>query len=518
MYKVLIVDDEPTIIHGLCRQIEWDSLSMQLAGTTTNANTALSIMSDQYIDILITDIRMPEMDGLTLLKKAKLIHPEIRSIIISAYDDFEYVKHALQLGVENYLLKPINTEELNSTLYKIFKDLDCMTESTLSQDMFAFRNNILDRWVTGNIQDFELYERARLLNMDLSAPYYQICVLKVLNHNEVDEKFKYVSQLLDITRTIMSPLFGGEYFIDNSFFVILLLYGDLIPSLQNELKSSLGKIHNKASTAGIDFFCSIGPLTNDPLKVNMSYKSAVMYLDYRLLYTEAHEVYCPNFHNIYNNPADKNNTLFFEFSKALEGENEHQSLFFALQYIKQYADSSFQELKVATVPLILLLIQTINESGHTSKKLPEYFLTQLSKFARISSIKSLENWISETIHLALRLIRERKETFHLLVQRALNRINQNYDKDISLKTLANEFGVTPAYLGQLFKTETGKLFKDYLSEVRMKAARSLLKTTDLKINEIAERVGISNQSYFNRVFRKTYGISPNQFRQYRNHE
>ena len=164
MYKLMIVDDELTVSQGLCRQIDWESLNIELAGTASSGHEALSLMSRQSIHLLITDVRMPGMDGLTLIKKAKDIHPAIRCIVISAFDEFEYVKQSLKLGVENYLLKPINQGELDETLIKSLKNLEQNQREDLvpSTEMRAFRNNILDRWVNGTIQDYELYERAEL--------------------------------------------------------------------------------------------------------------------------------------------------------------------------------------------------------------------------------------------------------------------------------------------------------------------------------------------------------------------
>ena len=123
--------------------------------------------------------------------------------------------------------------------------------------------------------------------------------------------------------------------------------------------------------------------------------------------------------------------------------------------------------------------------------------------------------LSASIHDVIQLIRDRTGALHLLVRRSLNYINKHYNKDLSLKTLASDYNVSSAYLGQLFKAETGVLFNDYLSQVRLEAANTFLLETDIKICDIISRVGIPNQSYFNRLYKKAYGISPVEFR--RNH-
>ncbi len=124
MYKVLIVDDEPMVIHGLCRQIDWESYGLELAGTAETGESALSIFKQKTIDILFTDVCMPNMDGLTLISAAKQQNPFVRSVVISAHNEFDYVKKALLLGVENYLLKPIDQIELGKTIEKTIDNLN----------------------------------------------------------------------------------------------------------------------------------------------------------------------------------------------------------------------------------------------------------------------------------------------------------------------------------------------------------------------------------------------------------
>lgn len=519
MYKVLVVDDKPIVIHGLCKQIDWDSLNMELAGTATNGQDAISLMSHQPIHLLVTDVCMPQMDGLALITKAKLINPAIRCIIISAHDEFEYVKKALQLGVENYLLKPINHRELNETLTKTLENLerDQIATPLLSSDILAFRTNILDRWVNGTIQDFELYERAELLHINLSAPEYLVCVLGVTHPSDVDLRFKYTSALMDICRTIVWPFCGGEYFLDGSFRVVVILHGESLIRIRKELDILLHKVCEQAANESMKVFSSVGPIVNNSLRVSTSYASAVFYQNYHFVNPSAFSVFCEDFPDPHHGIPRESHTMLLQFNKALKEENLRHALLLAQQYMERYTDSTFSGMKTSILPFVLFLIQTVIEAGRTSDALPEILLTQLSGFASLESCNSLKNWLSATIHDALQMIRERRGTLHLLVRLSLEQVNKKYNEDLSLKTLAAGFNVSPAYLGQLFKAETGVLFNDYLTQVRLQAARTLLLETDLKIGEIIRQIGISNQSYFNRVFKKSYGISPIEFRR-RQHE
>ncbi len=514
MYKVLIVDDEPTVIHGLCEQIDWESLNMELAGKAISGKEALSLMTKQPIDLLITDVSMPEMNGLTLIEKAKLIHPSMRYIIISAYDEFDYVKKALKLGVENYLLKPINQSELNDTLNKTLKNMeqDRIPVSDISSDILAFRNNILDRWVNGAIQDFELYERAQLLHINLSYPQYIVCILNAIDPINVDQRIEQSIKLLNLSRKILPSEYEAECFIDGYFRVVWIIQGENLSCVEGDLNYLLARTHKEAKLHGIRIFCSVGPIATSFQNVSTSYRCAAFYLNYYILNPNSITIFCSHFPDIQQDSASKDLAMLLQFNNALKSVNLRHALGLSKKYFDGFDQDTVPKLKTAITPFLLSLIKTIIQSGRPSDRLPHALLVQFTDFSSIKSFDKLKYWMENIIEMALRTIEERKGTFHLLIRLALEEVNARYHEDLSLKTLAASFDVTPAYLGQLFKSETGELFNDYLTQVRLEAARDLLLKTELKVGEIASRVGISNQSYFNRLFKKYFGISPTDFR------
>ncbi|MDG0812269.1 helix-turn-helix transcriptional regulator [Cohnella rhizosphaerae] len=144
--------------------------------------------------------------------------------------------------------------------------------------------------------------------------------------------------------------------------------------------------------------------------------------------------------------------------------------------------------------------------------MPESIVRRLAEFSRMDNPEKLTSWMTATIGEAMTVIHGRHRSYHLLVHHAMTQIRQNYHAGLSLKTLASAFNVSPAYLGQLFKEETGKYFHDYLIQTRLQESRTLLVDTDLKVGEIARRIGIPNQSYFNRIFKNEYGVSPMEYR------
>lgn len=512
MYKILIADDEPMVIHGLCRQIDWESYDLELAGTAETGESALAILKQKTIDILFTDICMPRMDGLSLISVAKQQNPFLRSVVISSHSEFNYVKKALLLGVENYLLKPIDQNELDQTLEKTINNIkrDCISAKKDSSDPSAFRGNILDRWVNAAIQDYEFYERAELLGINLSAQQYQVCVIDVINTDTEKQRVLYAQTLLEKCRNNFLSAFDGECFIDRSSRIVIVLYGNELEKRHDEFELSLSRIIVNTIGSGIRAFACVGPVSEGVENVSHDYSDSVEYLNYRFIDTSVNYIFYEEFLQDFNTPGY--GQVLIQLEKALIEEDSEETNYVTQKLLDMYSSAPIKTLKKGIIPFLIMDIKRMNESGHMSEMLPSTATTGLTALHSIDSKEDLNKWFLDIINQSLVVMGKRKNSLHLLVQRTLDIVRNNYHTDLSLKTIAADLKVSPAYLGQLLKEETEKYFNDYLMETRLKASRTLLLETDLKIREIIYRIGMSNQSYYNRVFKKAYGISPLAFR------
>jgi len=516
MYRVLIVDDEPQIVHGLSKQIHWEEFNMIVAATATNGIDTLSIMEDAPVDLLIADVCMPQMDGLKLIVEVKRKYPSMRCILISAFNEFEFVKSALQLGVENYLLKPINGDELSDTLVKTQANLD-RDRSAANADspaVHVFRANILERWANGSIQDFELYERAELLHIELNDPEYRVVVLDFDRLPEPADRIRQVSRWLDLCTTSLSSDYRGEFFMDSSLRVVCILHGDDLAARDDRLVAAIKRIAAQASSSDTRVFASIGPASPSFADVNASYSAALFHLGYRLVDPPAPYIFSGRLSDPRQGIPNERQLLALQFENALRDGEQQAAMQWARKYMKSSAAVTLTEMRKAMLPLILSLVRAIGESGRVSDELPESITLRLAEFTAAQSVDKLTHWLTTTLNEAFLVIHGRQISYHMLVHLTLEQLRQNYDSGLSLKTLASDFNVSPAYLGQLFKEETGRYFHDYLLQVRLQASQALLIDTDLKIGEISNRVGIPNQSYFNRIFKKVHGISPVEFRRH----
>ncbi len=173
MYTVLIVDNEKNITDSLSHTIDWHEYGFSKILTALDGTDALQLLSTEKVHLLITDIKMPQMDGLTLLKHVRPQYPHIHCLILTAYNEFEYAKEALVMGVDNYLLKPINTEELSDNVKKVAN----LIFSQEKIDNNIFYNNILLRWLNGSINKEELIDRAALLDINLFMPCFTVLIV-----------------------------------------------------------------------------------------------------------------------------------------------------------------------------------------------------------------------------------------------------------------------------------------------------------------------------------------------------
>ena len=513
MYKILIVDDEPMVIHGLCRQIDWESYSVELAGTAESGAAALSILKEKPVDILFTDICMPKMDGLALISAAKQQNPYLRSVIISSHTEFDYAKKALLLGVENYLLKPIDQSELDKTLEKTIDNLDRDRISIQKDEPGSseFRSNILDRWVNAGIQDYEFYERAELLHINLSAQQYQVCVIDIIDSDTASQKLLHAKLLLEKCQSIFPPTFEGECFIDRCSRVVIVFCGDELSKKQEELERLLKKMMADGLNKETKLFACVSLISDGVEVVAHYYADAVEYLNYRFIDSSTDYIFRGDILHKYN--TYDCDPIFVQFTKAFTQGDYVQIRDTVKGLIDHCSGASIKTVKQCVVPFLLMLVRQMNESGHMSEVLPSTVITGFASLYAIGSIDELETWLLDIINQSLEVIGKRKKSLHLLVQHTLDILRKDYyNTDLSLKTIAASFKVSPAYLGQLFRDATGKYFNDYLTEIRLQASKDFLLETDLKIREILYRIGIPNQSYYNRVFKKAYGLSPLAFR------
>ncbi len=460
MNKCIIVDDSPIILKSLSTQTDWEGYGFQIIHRVTDPVRALQYIAGQMdTDLLVTDIVMPEMTGLELIEKARAIRPALSVIVISAFDEFEYVRKALKLGVENYLLKPIDTEELNDTLRQIAFHLEEHRLRFNPSPLHTFKSNLTERWLHNAISPHELTDKAELLGVSMDVGQFRAISLYVPSGN-VSDAFTSMRQAL------AGKICGYPFFEEEDLFT-LVLYDMDVPALLEEIASSL-------EAKGISISAVIGRRT-DFYGIHNSYHDARLL---RPILYASRGVFTSDFLT-----ADFKNSSDLEALKA-----DIKKLLIRNSKIgkKQALSACVRLFELAGAP-DQYDVATIKAFPAEQERLPAWLGTLISNVeARI----------------------QRARCLHPCVLKTLDTIRNSYGSELSLKTLADSMGVSSAYLGKLFLEQMHMHFNDYLLSERLKHACLLLRESTMPMNEIASKCGFASQTYFNRSFKRIYGMSP----------
>ncbi|MGM1050021.1 MAG: response regulator [Bacillota bacterium] len=500
MYKVFVVDDEPFIIEGLYDAVDWPRFDIEIVGNAENGKLALEKLKDLPVDILITDISMPVMTGLELIAEARKIKPELKVIILSGFDDFAYLKEAMRLGIENYLLKPINLKELEETLSGTIEKINASRASyALNEyDISILRSNILHRWLTGKIEPEELSERASLLGLRLDQPYMMVSVLRT-------QSAKVEQALIQLVENEDNVLYLVDY--DGDFVVIFTM-----DDSEAEKPRAIRLLQQVREQCFEEDICiSLGSVETLPEHNTDSYRHAKEAQEYFLVLEQPSYV---DYVDIKERKEEASRSFSLHWPDYAKGiaARDKQELFNKI-------DSDYERLRNTpgivpsalqsfAVELIIRFKMELSDIQYGAA--PDFVKNTLTRIMESASIDDLIAAVKEGIGgLVDSLNSDIKSP---VIQQTLHHIHQSYNEDLSLKVLAGQYHIHPVYLGHLFHKETGESFTEYINRYRIEKAKELLRTTSLKVQEISREVGYWETGYFYKQFKKYVGLSPRDFK------
>lgn len=520
MYKVMLVDDETYMINGLKSIINWEEYGLEITAVAFNGVQALEILDHTPVDIILTDIKMPKMNGLDLISTLKQRDASYKFIILSGYNDFDYLKQALKLGIENYLLKPINVEELSQTLINAMEVIEAERQANIKaiEESFILKNNILNRWATNTISPAELTERAQLLNIDLNCNCYIVCILRIWQ-NKKTEAFEDQNTLrrfvIDACYKALGDILNDEVFSDVNGDILLFFSGNsqeiTYENIKKLLQACIDQINYKPA---VDVFLSVGSIEMDFRSLHNSYFKARELIEYMLILQPNHMInYDDKFR--FDGQFIKDIDIRADYFKnlILSSRREEVDQFIDHIYEKVFSIENTSPKYIKNLSVELLYI--INKVAKEKKMLPSNHHKLIEDIYRnvydAETKLELIDTIKETA-LSVMATPDKNAEINPLIQRTIEYIINNISGDLSLKHLSVTFNVNPSYLGQLFKSETGELFTNYLNKIRIEKAIQLLTTSKLNANEIALRVGYVNANYFYTCFKKFTGKYPMDYR------
>lgn len=506
MYKVFLVDDEPFIIEGMHHIVDWQEFGLVIAGVAQDGKAALDALKQQQVDLLITDISMPEMNGLQLIRELRSFMPDLKIIVLSGFNEFDYLKEGMKYGIENYLLKPINVQELKDTLQITINKLNApYAQRWLDNDISILRENILYRWVAGQISYLELKERASLLQIDIAAPYYMTAMLRC--KEQAEACYVKAAQAMEAMR-------GDTVHVFRDFAGNTILLFALHDPLHERTRALAELKQLQQQLANFKLRITLGSAKPAFSGAAISYTEAQQAQDYFLIMLEQNMIDC----------------------ELLQWENEEKGCSFVFPwpiYVKliHSGDAAGLDCQIeqdigelcsqpditptALRATVTVLLRLLHDEQNTEEELqPNQQLLQLKELdavVRTTDIGELIALVQESgKRLLSSLPREKKSP---VVAGVLDRIHASYDEPLSLKQLGGEYNVHPVYLGQLFQKETGSSFNDYLNRYRIDKAKELLRQSRRRVQEIALKVGYTETGYFYKQFKKYVGVSPVEYKE-----
>ncbi|OBZ07710.1 hypothetical protein A7975_28695 [Bacillus sp. FJAT-26390] len=524
MRKVFIVDDEPFILEGLASIIDWEEYGLTLAGQASNGLEALEALQKSAADILVTDIMMPHMNGLELIKQLKPIHPNMKFIVLSGYHEFDYIREGMRLGIENYLLKPINICELRETIENTVAKIHVAAGSALtsSYQLDILRDNVVNRWVSGKIDQTELKNRLQLLGIPTENCCYAAASIKTVqdlpNYSGGDFWLPghWDNEVYSISRKQSDCAGNAICFSDRDGDIVIICTGVSSEQVQETALSLLSAIRKELKQRlGIQVLITLGSVECDYSGVSQSYDHSKRLQEYFLTNSEDEIIRYEKLAaaNRLSTKSVDVNTL--EYERLLLGQNKAAlNAFIDEQFTMLQAQESLSPAHIhnCAIELILLTKQTVKENKLNHELATSDYKQLFAALFKAQTISQLTEHVKFIAGSAMDYLSVEVDDFSPVVKQVIHQIQTRYSEELSLKTLSQTLNIHPFYLGQLFQKETGESFSDYVNTYRISRAQKLLKTTAMKTSDISKNIGYLEPGYFYKQFKKYTGVSPKEYR------
>jgi len=512
MYRILIVDDERIEREGIRNLIHKLKLELETI-LAENGEAALDIVRSQSVDIVITDIKMPFMDGLELSEKIREEQPDIELIIYSAFNEFEYARRALRTNVSNYLLKPIQVPEF---LAAIHRAMDACLEKEADR---ARERKLLEGYRLGMA-----YEREKMLLEAINGAK-PLKIASVLPDGEGAERETIHLLLVECPRPFFD-MHNDDYFAMLRERVRLpfdylnlnenqsLLFVRSPAPLSRETLGSIAEtvLASTAARYGQDASMIVGAAADGWERVHDAYCGIERLLEFKFFMTDHALLFAEEHFDEASVDAYELHSIVDKIYQCLD-YGDIQGAKYGIELLFSYLKTTGHFSSLYTK---FLCSEIMNKSLAKARKnnltvINEY----LDKITRSSSLHDLKELMFGLFDLLESDAgsKGKSEPSNRIIERIKQMVEEHYDQDLSLEGIAEQVYLTPSYLSYLFKKETGQSLIRYITQVRMEKAVALLKDTNMKIVDICKKLGYRNSNYFIQSFRQHYGVTPAKFRE-----
>lgn len=534
--KVFLVEDEYIVREGIKNNIDWEKNGYDFCGEASDGELAFPMISEKRPDIVITDIRMPFMDGIELSRMIKEEYPEIKIIILSGHEEFEYAKAAIQIGVEEYLLKPINGDELLQVVNRVAQKIKEENESreTLQEgegdENFEYaKRQLLSSLIDDNASLSDAMEQGKKIHLNLMAQCYNIMMLKLQRKNKEQGFSQRILELYKTMEDTLKEQDGQSIMFDRApEGKVILFMGSGEEEIRRNMDVFAGQFREiLPEYEDVTYFGSVGVPVMRLRELGESYEAASHGFSYRFL-TEPNQIV--DNHTVFDQTrnekkfscsigsVDIQNLDKQKIESFLKGGEMDEIHFFVEEYMKNTGDAGKNSMifrQYIVMDMFFAASHFLTQITDGREQLGEPFGSPEQMQKIVSDLEATVVYIKELFTKVMQ-VRDAQTTEHNsdVVENAKKYISENYhDEELTLNTVAHEVNVSPNHLSAMFSQKTGQTFVKYLTDVRMHRAKELLKCTSKRSNEICEEVGYRDPHYFSHLFKKNVGCSPIQYRE-----
>ena len=533
-HNILIVDDEQLIRQGLRARIEYLGIDVDEIFEAENGLMALRLQEEHPIDVVITDIRMPDMDGLELIQEMQKKNNQIKFVVLSGYAEFSYAETAIRLGVKAYLLKPVSNDDLKAAFDKAYKEM----EQTASVRQEVQMKKRMDR-------EKQVYQQEKALNALFSSQEAgavtreQLCklcgydekmwaggaesvlYLAILHINKESfehQRFRPVDHELvrfmirNIFEEIQAPC---EKLLVNSLSDTRQMYGIFIGDDKKKLRMEVERIYLRMRSVlekKMGIYLTIGVSRCRSQLEGKETSEARQALKQRIIYGKANIYFYEDIRILGEQefPVSQLHLLeqYIEHNEIFKVKNLVQEIF-SEELVKKYGSAY---LRIMWIRILNLLLHHYERRGRNAAEI-EKMLQNYNLLDRIQSLQEIRQKIIEMVMECVSTESVADANARSKIQMAIGYIQEHFAENLTVNVLAEHYGMSPNYFSSMFKKEMSRSAVNYITELRINQARELLYHSELSGVDISKKVGYEDSQYFFRVFKKYLGMTPLQYRE-----
>lgn len=536
MYKLLIVDDESWVRERLRLTIDWNSLGISDVEDACDGEEGLKVAGEMFPDIIISDIRMPCVDGLEFLKRLREKENDAKLIIISGYSDFDYAKRAIRLGAYDYILKPIEDDDLINVVKKCVeelnnenkrKELEEHIKSRIKESLPILREKLFMKLIEGKFEsESEITANLESLNIKFDGLNH-LCFIAQVDDIEniiIDEK-GWDKQLLEfaaynITQDFVNKLGNSICFTGYNSEIIAVISSNnsenvvtrQVLSISNGIRRMVKRILGYSITIGI------GNCYKTIADVSLSFREAKEALRYST-YLGKDKIY--DIRSVDISVARPNYSVlkyldtFLNNIRIGDRKNAVNSLENIIKDVCNNGENLYPiTLKLLYIDIINSIFKSVFEAKIGNAEFSEYSLKFMEQLDKLQTADQILQWLRESVNGIIDLLERQKDSKRRkIVEMAISYIEENFNKEITLNSIADKLHLNASYFCKVFTDEMGESFTKYLMKLRIEKAKELMSDPLKKIYEISDLVGYENVRYFTKIFKEFEGVTPVQYRE-----